>query len=266
MNEPTANTSRPSSRRRRPAPRSSCPAAGVAGGAGEDLRHRHSRWRGAQGRAPGRLGEGAFPGGQLWHPERQHAVPLRASSAATAGTTPTFPATWRREARTVMDNVGEILKAAGMGHGDVVQSRVWYNAENSELNPVSGSCFEGMAPPVRTPPCANPPGADFLIEVSIVAVKDPSSARPSKPAERGWLARPCGWRAGARAIQVGNRLYISGMSPAARRENKSDAKAQTTETCEPHRACAQGGQLRSGRLNRGPRFRPTCRTWASSRT
>lgn len=138
------------------------------------------------------------------------------------------PGDMATQTKTVMDNVGEILKAAGMGFGDVVQSRVWYNAENNrELNPVYSTYFEGVAPPVRAAVRANPPGADFLLEVSMVAVKDSSRKLIVPPNADGTPGRAGGVL--SPAIQVGNTLYISGMLGSTP-ENKGDAKGQTAET------------------------------------
>lgn len=132
------------------------------------------------------------------------------------------------QTKTVMDNAGEILKAAGMGFGDVVQSRVWYNAENNrELNPVYASYFEGVAPPVRAAVRAGTPGKDFLLEVQMVAVKDPSRKAIVPPNPDGSPGRTAGFL--SPAIQVGNTLYISGLLGSSP-ENKGDAKAQTTAT------------------------------------
>jgi 2-iminobutanoate/2-iminopropanoate deaminase len=132
------------------------------------------------------------------------------------------------QTKVVMDNAGEILKAAGMGFGDVVQSRVWYDAANNrELNPVYGSYFEGMSPPVRAAVRAGMPGKDLLLEVQMVAVKDPSRKAIVPPNPDGSPGRAGGVL--SPAIQVGNTLYLAGMLGSTP-ENKGDAKAQTTAT------------------------------------
>jgi enamine deaminase RidA (YjgF/YER057c/UK114 family) len=134
------------------------------------------------------------------------------------------------QAKVVMDNAAEILKAAGMSFADVVQSRVWYDAPNNrELNPVYASYFEGVAPPVRAAVRAGLPGKDLLLEVTMVAVKDASRkaivpANPDgSPGRAGGVLSP--------AIQVGNTLYLAGML-ASTPENKGDVKAQTAATLE----------------------------------
>lgn len=132
------------------------------------------------------------------------------------------------QTKVVMDNVGEVLKAAGMGFGDVVQSRVWYNAPNNrELNPVYAGYFEGVAPPVRAAVRAFPPGEQYLIEVSMVAVKDASRKAIVPPNPDGTPGRTAGFL--SPGIQVGKTLYISGMLGSTP-ENKGDAKAQTAAT------------------------------------
>ena len=142
----------------------------------------------------------------------------------------TVPGDMAAQTKTVMDNAAEILKAAGMGFGDVVQSHVWYDAANNrELNPVYGSYFEGVAPPVRAAVRAGMPGKDFLLEVQMVAVKDPSRKVIVPPNPDGSPGRAGGVL--SPAIQVGNTLYLSGMLGSTP-ENKGDAKAQTTATLE----------------------------------
>jgi 2-iminobutanoate/2-iminopropanoate deaminase len=141
-----------------------------------------------------------------------------------------LPGDMAAQTKTVMDNAGEILKAAGMGFGDVVQSRVWYDAANNrELNPVYGSYFEGVAPPVRAAVRAGMPGKDFLLEVQMVAVKDPSRKAIVPPNPDGTPGRAGGVL--SPAIQVGNTLYLAGMLGSTP-ENKGDAKAQTAATLE----------------------------------
>lgn len=136
------------------------------------------------------------------------------------------------QTRTAMDNGAEILKAAGMSYGDVVQSRVWYNAENNrELNPVYSSYFAGVAPPVRAAVRARPPG-DYLVEVSMVAVKDPTRTQIVPPNADG---TPGAVRPGAflsSGIKVGNTLYISGMLGVKRGQNEGDIRSQTTTTLD----------------------------------
>jgi enamine deaminase RidA (YjgF/YER057c/UK114 family) len=131
------------------------------------------------------------------------------------------------QTKVVMDNGAEILKEAGMTFGDVVSSRVWYNAEsNQALNEVYRTYFDGMVPPARAAVRAGLTGPEYLVEVTMIAVKDPSRKAVLAPNADGTPARPNPVL--SPAIQVGNRLYVAGMlgsTPA----NKGDAKAQTAE-------------------------------------
>ncbi|HXC58209.1 MAG TPA: RidA family protein, partial [Steroidobacteraceae bacterium] len=140
------------------------------------------------------------------------------------------PGDMAAQTKIVMDNAAEVLKAAGMGFGDVVQSRVWYDAANNrELNPVYGGYFEGFAPPVRAAVRAGMPGKDYLVEVTMVAVKDASRKAIVPPNPDGSPGRAGGVL--SPTIQVGNTLYLAGML-ASTPENKGDIKAQTTATLE----------------------------------
>jgi 2-iminobutanoate/2-iminopropanoate deaminase len=140
------------------------------------------------------------------------------------------PGDMATQTKQVMDNAGEILKAAGMGFGDVAQSRVWYDAPNNrELNPVYGSYFEGVAPPVRAAVRAGLPSKDYLVEVTMVAVKDASRKAIVPPNADGSPGRTGGVL--SPTIQVGNTLYLAGML-ASTPENKDDMKAQTAATLD----------------------------------
>jgi enamine deaminase RidA (YjgF/YER057c/UK114 family) len=140
------------------------------------------------------------------------------------------PGDMAAQTKVVMDNAAEILKAAGMGFGNVVQSRVWYDAPNNrELNPVYASYFEGVAPPVRAAVRAGLPGKDLLLEVTMVAVKDASRKAIVPPNPDGSPGRAGGVL--SPAIQVGNTLYLAGMLGSTP-ENKGDARAQTVATLD----------------------------------
>jgi 2-iminobutanoate/2-iminopropanoate deaminase len=142
----------------------------------------------------------------------------------------TVPGDMAAQTKLVMENAGEVLKAGGMGFADVVQSRVWYDAPNNrELNPVYGGFFEGMAPPVRAAVRAGMPGKDYLVEVTMVAVKDASRKAIVPPNPDGSPGRAGGVL--SPTIQVGNTLYLAGML-ASSPENKGDIKAQTAATLD----------------------------------
>ena len=131
------------------------------------------------------------------------------------------------QTKVVMDNGAAILKEAGMGFGDVVSSRVWVVADsNQPMNDVYRTYFDGLVPPARAAVRAGLTSPDYLVEVTMIAVKDPSRKAIIPPNADGSPGR-----AGPNlspAIQVGSRLYIAGMlgsTPA----NKGDARAQTAE-------------------------------------
>lgn len=132
------------------------------------------------------------------------------------------------QTKVVMDNGAAILKEAGMGFGDIVSSRVWVTeASNQPMNDVYRTYWEGLTPPARAAVRADLTSPDYLVEVTMIAVKDPSRKAVIPPNADGTPGRAAGGNLSP-AIQVGNRLYIAGMlgsTPA----NKGDAKAQTAE-------------------------------------
>jgi len=131
------------------------------------------------------------------------------------------------QTRVVMDNAAAILKEAGMGFGDVVTSRVWVNAEsNQAMNEVYRTYFDGLVPPARAAVRAGLTSPEYLVEVTMTAVKDPSRKAVIPPNADGTPGRGGGNL--SPAIQVGNRLYIAGMLGSTQ-ANRGDAKAQTAE-------------------------------------
>jgi 2-iminobutanoate/2-iminopropanoate deaminase len=131
------------------------------------------------------------------------------------------------QTKIVMDNGAAILKEAGMSFGDVVASRVWVTeASNQPMNDVYRTYFTEGAPPVRAAVRANLTSPDYLVEVTMTAVKDASRKVVMAPNADGTPGRANPNL--SPAIQVGNRLYIAGMLGNTP-ENKGDAKAQTAE-------------------------------------
>ena len=135
------------------------------------------------------------------------------------------------QTKTVLDNGAAILKAAGMSYGDVVASRVFITdvAKFQEMNAAYRSYFPS-SPPARATVRAGLMGADYLVEITMVAVKDASrravsdTAAPAAPAANAAAPLPL-----SPGIQVANRLYVSGMLGNTA-DNKGNAKAQTAET------------------------------------
>jgi 2-iminobutanoate/2-iminopropanoate deaminase len=131
------------------------------------------------------------------------------------------------QTKVAMESASSILKEAGMTFADVVASRVWYTEpSNQAMNDVYRTYWDGVAPPVRAAVRTNLTSPDYLVEVTMTAVKDPSRKAIIPPNADGTPGRPGGVL--SPAIQVRDRLYIAGMVGSTP-TNKGDAKAQTAE-------------------------------------
>ena len=132
------------------------------------------------------------------------------------------------QTKTVLDNGGAILKAAGMSYADVVSARVFITdvANFQTMNAVYRPYFSAT-PPARATVKAGLMGADYLVEITMVAVKDATRAAFTTPNADGTPGTPNPNLSGA--IRVGNRLYLAGMLGNTD-ANKGDVKAQTDET------------------------------------
>jgi reactive intermediate/imine deaminase len=132
------------------------------------------------------------------------------------------------QTRAVLDNGGAILAAAGMSHQDVVSSRVYLTdtAMFQEMNAAYRTYFPS-APPARATVRAALMGPQYSVEITMVAVKDPSRRAHATPAADGTPGRANPNLSSA--IQVGNRLYLSGMLGNTD-ATKGDVGAQTRET------------------------------------
>lgn len=133
------------------------------------------------------------------------------------------------QTKAVLDNAGEILKAAGMSHADVVSSRVYITdtAFFQDMNAVYRTYWP-KDPPARATVRAGLMGPQYVVEITTVAVKGTGTREPIiPPAADGSPGRPNPNLSSA--IRVGNRLWVSGMLGNTA-DNKGDAKAQTAET------------------------------------
>ncbi len=131
------------------------------------------------------------------------------------------------QTKTVMDNGAAVLKAAGMTFADVVSSRIYItdSAAFQDMNTVYRTYFP-TDPPARATVKALLTSADYIVEVTMVAVKGAKTAitTPTEDGKPGTKNPNL-----SSAIRVGNRLYVSGIlgnTPA----NKGDVKAQAAET------------------------------------
>jgi reactive intermediate/imine deaminase len=132
------------------------------------------------------------------------------------------------QTKAVMENGAAVLKAGGMSFADVVSSRIYISdaAAFQEMNTVYRTYFP-TDPPARATVKAALTSPDYIVEVTMVAVKDANRTAFTTPTADG--------QPGTKnpnlssAIRVGNRLYVSGIlgnTPT----NKGDVKAQTAET------------------------------------
>jgi reactive intermediate/imine deaminase len=131
------------------------------------------------------------------------------------------------QTKTVLDNGAAILKAGGMTFADVVSARVFITDSETfqDMNAAYRTYF-ATNPPARATVKTGLTSADYLVEITMVAVKDGTRTAITTPNADGssGTANPNL----SSAIRAGNRLYVSGMlgnTPA----NKGDVKAQTAE-------------------------------------
>jgi 2-iminobutanoate/2-iminopropanoate deaminase len=131
------------------------------------------------------------------------------------------------QTRTVFENGAAILKAAGMSFADVVSARVYItdDATFQAMNAAYRTNFPSM-PPARATVKAGLTNPDYVVEITMVAVKDPGRKAITTPNADGsaGTANPNL----SSAIQVGNRLYVAGLTGNTA-GNKGDVKAQTAE-------------------------------------
>lgn len=135
------------------------------------------------------------------------------------------------QTRTILENAREVLAAAGMTLADVVSSRV-YITDTALFQQMNAAYRDGFpnVPPARATVRCGLTGKDYVVEITMLAVKD---SRRAAVISKDSAARPAAANAVrpalSSAIGVGDRLYLSGMlgNTEATRE---DAGAQTRET------------------------------------
>jgi len=134
------------------------------------------------------------------------------------------------QTKTVLDNGAAILKQAGMSFGDVVSSRVYITdqANFQAMNAAYRSYFTAGSMPARATVKTGLTSPDYVVEIAMVAVKDASRKAIATPNADGATPAANPNAVLSSAIQVGNRLYLSGITGNTA-SNKGDAKAQTTE-------------------------------------
>jgi reactive intermediate/imine deaminase len=131
------------------------------------------------------------------------------------------------QTKTVLDNGAAILKEAGMTFADVVSARIYLTDDTTfqAMNTTYRTYFPTL-PPARATVKAGLTSPDYVVEISMVAVKDTSRKAITTPNADGsaGTANPNL----SSAIQVGNRVYVSG-TLGNTATNKGDVKAQTQE-------------------------------------
>ena len=130
------------------------------------------------------------------------------------------------QTKTVLDNASQILKTAGMSFDNVVSSRVYVTdgTKFQEMNKTYQTYFT-KDPPARATVIAPLMGPQYQVEITLVASRLPKKAFTT-PGADGTPGKPNPNLSSA--IQVGNRLYVSGILGNTA-TNQGNAEAQTVE-------------------------------------
>jgi 2-iminobutanoate/2-iminopropanoate deaminase len=137
------------------------------------------------------------------------------------------------QVRMAMDNMGYVLKAAGMDYQNVVTCHVYLAdiADYQTLNKVYGSYFEPGSFPART--TLEMPGlpGGAAIEVSCIAYGDQSQIRTVRPRDP---SAPVTKNPLSQAVWAGDRLYLAGRGGRHDDTGKFDdtVEAQTQKAME----------------------------------
>lgn len=134
------------------------------------------------------------------------------------------------QTKAVMDNAGELLRAAGLDHSHIVSGRVYLpnGADFQAMNAAYRSYFKAN-PPARATVIAGLAGKGYAVEMTFVASSLPRQVvgTPGNP-----NLSP--------AIRAGQRLYVSGVL-GNNAENAGNAAVQTKETLARIRATLEAG-------------------------
>ena len=130
------------------------------------------------------------------------------------------------QTKTVLDNAGQVLKAAGMSFDNVVSSRVFITDQTKfqEMNKTYQTFFT-KDPPARATVVAPLMGPQYQVEITLTASKQPKQAFTT-PAADGSPGKPNPILSSA--IKAGNKLYVSGILGNTA-ETKGSTEAQTVE-------------------------------------
>jgi enamine deaminase RidA (YjgF/YER057c/UK114 family) len=125
------------------------------------------------------------------------------------------------QTRVVLDNAGELLRAAGMTHANVVSARV-YLPDGTTFQQMNGEYrkFFATEPPARATVQAPLAGPHYNVEITLVASSAPRTVVEPGPTRNPNLSS---------VVVAGRRVYLSGML-GNRPDNAGDVKSQTAET------------------------------------
>jgi 2-iminobutanoate/2-iminopropanoate deaminase len=137
------------------------------------------------------------------------------------------PGDVKAQVKTVLENGGAILKAAGLTHADVVQSRLYIPDTGlfADMN-TAYRAFFAKDPPVRATVKAGLTSPGYLFEATMLAVKGAREIVTAPNAD-GTPGTPNPNLSSA--IRAGNRLWVSGVLGNTE-ATRGDAAAQTRET------------------------------------
>lgn len=130
------------------------------------------------------------------------------------------------QTKAILENAGEVLKAAGMSHANVVSSRVFITDQSKfqEMNGVYAPFF-AKEPPARATVVAPLMANTNVVEITLTASSLPKQIITT-PAADGSPGKPSPILSSA--VKVGNRLYISGLLGNTP-QNQGNTEAQTNE-------------------------------------
>jgi reactive intermediate/imine deaminase len=134
------------------------------------------------------------------------------------------------QTRAVLESAGAILKAAGMTHADVVSARI-YLPDTSGFQAMNEAyrAFFTEAPPARATVQADLAGRDYVVEITLLAVKSAARRAIVTPTEDSTPGRVNPNLSSA--IQAGERLFLSGMLGNSE-ATRGDVAAQTRVTLD----------------------------------
>jgi reactive intermediate/imine deaminase len=143
----------------------------------------------------------------------------------------------KEQTRQILQNMGIILEASGMSHGDVAHCRVFLDdaRDFQAMNEVYRTFFP-QAPPSRATVRAKLMNPQFLSEIQCTAVKD-AARKVVAPAGASPSGAPL-----SPAIEAGGRLFLSGMLGRGP-QGYADVKDQTRRTLENLLAALKAADL-----------------------